>query len=318
MKPAPPVIKIGSRVIMGNMTDIICALCGEKQQVKMLYPATLKEEEISGKTYSARRLPDKIHYRIVKCEKCSLVFSSPILSPEKMSLLYGESTCNYKDQIQYLIKTYFKLVEHIKSDLPKNPKVLEVGCGNGFFLKALTDLNFTKNVFGVEPSSKMVLEANSALRNRIRVNIFKPDLFPKNSFDLILCFHTLDHMFDPNEFVQGAYAMLKKNGYAIVVVHDTEGLSVKLFGEKSAIFDVEHIYLFNKKTLRDIFERNRFKVLKVFSLVNNYPLNYWVRMSGFPNLVKKYVGFFLNLLRAGTKVVSIPAGNIAIIAKKNL
>ena len=300
------------------MTDIICALCGEKQQVKTLYPATFKEEEVSGKTYSARRLPDKIHYRIVKCEKCSLVFSSPILSPEKMSLLYGDSACNYEDQIPHLIKTYFKLMEQIKNNLPKNPKVLEVGCGNGFFLKALTDLNFTKNAFGVEPSSKMVLEADPNLRGKIKVNIFKPDLFPKNNFDLILCFHTLDHMHDPNEFIRGAYAMLKKNGYAIVVVHDTEGLSVKLFGEKSAIFDVEHIYLFNKKTLRDIFEINRFKVQNVFSLVNNYPLNYWVRMSGFPNFVKKYVASFLNLLGVGTKVVSIPAGNIAIIAKKNL
>jgi len=301
---------------MGDMTDIICALCGEKQQVKILYPATLKEEKISGKTYSARRLPDKIHYRIVKCGKCSLVFSSPILSPRKMSLLYGESSCNYKDQIPYLIKTYFKLVKQIENDLPKNPKVLEVGCGNGFFLKALTDLDFTKNVFGIEPSFKMLLEADSALRNKIKTNVFKPDLFPKNTFDLILCFHTLDHMYDPNEFIRETYAMLKKDGYVIIVVHDTEGLSVKLFGEKSAIFDIEHIYLFNKKTLGDIFERNRFKVLKVFNLVNNYSLNYWIRMSGFPNFVKKYTTSILDVLGIGKKGVSIPAGNIALIAKK--
>lgn len=233
-----------------------------------------------------------------------------------MSLLYGESECNYKDQIPYLIKTYFKLVEQIKNDLPKNPKVLEIGCGNGFFLKALTDLNFTKNAFGVEPSSRMVSEADAVLRGKIKVNIFKPDLFPKNSFDLILCFHTLDHIYDPNEFVREAHTMLKKNGYVIVVVHDTEGLSVKLFGEKSAIFDVEHIYLFNKKTLGDIFKRNRFKVLRVFSLVNNYPLDYWVRMSGFPNFIKKYVNFAFNLLGIGRRAISIPAGNIALIAKK--
>jgi SAM-dependent methyltransferase len=301
---------------MGDMTDIICALCAEKQQVKILYPATFKEEEMSTKTYSARRIPDKIHYRIVKCKKCSLVFSSPILSPKKMSLLYGKSACNYKDQIPYLIKTYFKLVEQIKNDLPKNPKILEVGCGNGFFLKALSDINFTKNVFGIEPSSKMVLEADPVLRSKIKVNIFKPDLFPKDNFDLILCFHTLDHMFDPNEFVRGVYTMLKKNRYVIIVVHDTEGLSVRLFGEKSAIFDVEHIYLFSKKTLRDMFERNSFKVLKVFSLINNYPLNYWVRMSGFPNFVKKYVNSAFNVLGIGKKEVSIPAGNIALIAKK--
>jgi len=298
------------------MVDIICALCGQKQQIKILYPATFKEKRISSEVYSARRTPDKIHYRILKCERCSLVFSSPIFLLEELSKFYKESLCNYEDQIPYLIKTYFKIVKEIKKNLPKNPRVLEVGCGNGFFLKALVDLDFTKNVFGVEPSSKMVLEADLILQSKIKVNIFKSNLFPKNNFDLILCFHTLDHIFDPNEFIKGAYSMLKKNGYVIVVVHDTQGLSVKLFGERSAIFDVEHIYLFNKKTLRKIFERNSFKVVKVFNLVNSYPLNYWIQMSGFPRIVKKYTELIFKLLGIGKKETSISAGNIALIAKK--
>lgn len=299
------------------MIDIICAICRKKQQVKTLYPATFKENNVSKNTYSARRLPDKVHYKINKCLSCGLVFSSPIFSTKKLSEFYRESACNYKDQIPYLVKTYFKIIEQIKKDLPKNPKILEVGCGNGFFIKALVDLGLTKNVFGVEPSSKMVLEADSSVRNKIKVDIFKSNLFPKNSFDLILCFHTLDHMFDPKEFVTGAFSMLKKNGYVVVVVHDTEGLSVKIFGERSAIFDIEHIYLFNKKTLNLLFSRNKFNVVKVFNLVNNYPLKYWIAMSGFPLFFKKFAGFFVNLSGIGKISLSIPAGNIGIIAKKN-
>ena len=293
-------------------------MCAEKQQTKILYPATFKEKEISDKTYSARRSPDKIHYRILKCERCGLVFSSPIFPPEKLLKFYRKSKCNYRNQIPYLIKTYHKLVAEIKQDLPKNPKVLEVGCGNGFFLKALIDLNFTKNVFGVEPSSEMVLAAEPILKNKIKVNVFKSNLFPKNSFDLILCFHTLDHMSNPGEFIKGAHLMLKNNGYIIAVVHDTDGLSVKLFGEKSAIFDIEHIYLFNKKTLREIFTHNGFRVMSTANLVNRYPLNYWVQMSGFPHIFKKYINLFINTFKIGKKAISIPAGNIKIIAKKTM
>lgn len=298
------------------MVDIICALCGQKQQVKVLYPATFKEKDISKETYSARRIPDKIHYRILKCTRCSLVFSSPILTLKKMSAFYKKSRCSYEDQIPYLIKTYFRLINDIKKFLPENPKVLEVGCGNGFFMKALIDSGLTKNVFGVEPSKTMVSQADSSVKNKIKVNIFKPNLFPNNAFNLILCFHTLDHMVDPNQFIEGAKTILRKNGYIIIVAHDTEGLSVKLFGEKSAIFDVEHIYLFNNKTLRKIFARNGFKVVKVFNLVNSYPLNYWMQMSGFPPIVKKYAKFVFNILRIGKREVSISAGNIALIAKK--
>ena len=302
---------------MGNMIDIICALCGEKQQIKTLYPSTFNEKMISKSTYSARRFPDKIHYRIVKCQNCSLVFSSPVLPPGKISMLYKESVCNYKEQIPYLIKTYLNIIKKIKSDIAENPKVLEVGCGNGFFIKALLDCGLTKEVFGVEPGSKMVLHADEGVRSRIKVNFFKQNLFPKSTFDLILCFHVLDHMIDPNEFIRGAQALLKKNGYIIVVVHDTEGLSVKLFQEKSVIFDIEHIYLFNRKTLSKIFLRNKFKVVQIFNLINSYPLDYWIKMSGFPSFIKKSSKFITTIFGINKKSISIPAGNIGIIAKKS-
>ena len=302
---------------MGNMIDIICALCGEKQQIKTLYPSTFNEKMVSKSTYSARRFPDKIHYRIVKCQNCSLVFSSPVLPPGKILMLYKESVCNYKEQIPYLIKTYLNIIKKIKSDIAENPKVLEVGCGNGFFLKALLDCGLTKEVFGVEPGSKMVLHADEEVRSRIKVNFFKQNLFPKSTFDLILCFHVLDHMIDPNEFIRGAQALLKKNGYIIVVVHDTEGLSVKLFQEKSAIFDIEHIYLFNRKTLSKIFLRNKFKVVQIFNLINSYPLDYWIKMSGFPSFIKKSSKFITTIFGINKKSISIPAGNIGIIAKKS-
>lgn len=216
----------------------------------------------------------------------------------------------------YLVKTYFKIIKQIKKNLSNNPKVLEVGCGDGFFLKALVDLGFTKNVFGVEPSSKIVLEANSFIKSKIKVDVFRSSLFPKNNFDLILCFHTLDHMFDPREFVESAYSMLKKNGYVIVVVHDTDGLSVKLFGERSAIFDIEHIYLFNKKTLNLLFSRNKFKIVETFNLINNFPLNYWIEMSGFPFIIRKTANYIFKTIGLNKMAISIPAGNIAIIAKK--
>lgn len=286
------------------------------QQIKTIYPATFKENYLSRNTYSARRIPDKVHYKINKCLRCGLVFSSPIISSEKISSFYKVSLCNYEDQIPYLNKTYFNIIKKIKSDLPKKPKVLEVGCGNGFFLKALKEKGFTKKVFGVEPSSKMVSSASADLRKKIKIDFFKHGLFPKETFDIILCFHTLDHMIDPNEFIMGAHSLLKENGYVVTVVHDTGSLSVKIFGENSPIFDIEHIYLFNKKTLRKIFARNSFEVIKVFNLVNSYPLNYWIEMSGFPYVVKKFVSVIVSWLGIAKISFSIPAGNIGIIAKK--
>src|SRR4030042_6820076 len=119
------------------MIEMICLLCRNNQNTRELYQATFREADLNRKTYSARRLPDKVHYRIVKCHRCGSVFSDPILPPEKIAGLYSTSECNYSEQLTYITNTYTDLFEKVRQLLPLNPKVLEVGCGNGFFLQAL-------------------------------------------------------------------------------------------------------------------------------------------------------------------------------------
>ncbi len=230
-------------------------------------------------------------------------------------MLYKKSTCSYEEQIPFLTKTYFKLYDAIASYLPKNPRILEIGCGNGFFLDKLYQKGII-DVFGVEPAKDMVLRAPTRIRNNITNDIFKKNQFPKNTFDIVCSFHTLDHVTDPNMFVSEVSQVVKRGGSVLFVVHDTNGLSVKLFGEKSPIFDIEHIFLFNKKTLTRLCTNNGFSTTNVFSVVNTYPLSYWIHMSPFPAKLKHPLLQFLHNYKRIDISVPIPAGNIAIIARK--
>lgn len=293
----------------------LCALCGKNQDIRELYPATFDIKKISNKTYYARRLPDNIHYRIVRCSRCGLVFSSPILPPSQITKLYRRSICTYDEQIPFVTKTYLDLFFRIRRYLPKQLKVLEVGCGSGFFLKALQRKSI-HNVWGVEPGKQMVEEAPERLRHRITNDVFKKQQFARDTFDAVCCFHTLDHMTDPNMFAKEAYNILKPGGFVLVVVHDTDGLSVKLFGERSPIFDIEHIYLFNKQTLRQLFLKHGFASVNVSDLTNTYPLSYWFRMSGLPASVKSIGQNILRVLGLAGTPFSFPGGNIALIAQK--
>lgn len=191
--------------------------------------------------------------------------------------------------------------------LSPNPEVLEIGCGNGYFLRALQDIGIS-DVYGIEPGKDMVAEAPPRLRDRIIVDVFKKDQFPDNSFDLICCFHTLDHVVAPLELAKTSFSLLKSGGVIIVVTHDTDGLSVKLFGQRSPIFDIEHIYLFNKKTIFSLFERAKFSIVKVSNLVNTYPLSYWIRMSG--------LGLPISWLPIDPPI-SLAGGNLVLVARKS-
>ncbi|OGE30364.1 hypothetical protein A2631_01150 [Candidatus Daviesbacteria bacterium RIFCSPHIGHO2_01_FULL_44_29] len=297
------------------MKNINCCLCKTNKFSQVLFPATFKKEDLSGGIYSARRIPDRIHYQIMKCRRCGLIYSSPIIDIQKIAKFYRESVCSYAEQIPYLIKTYFKLFVDIKSGLPKNPKVLEIGCGNGFFLEELKKAGLTR-LFGVEPSKEMTKQTSQSIKQNIKTALFIKDLFPQGSFDLICCFHTLDHVVDPNTFIQDTQELLKQGGKALFVVHNTKGLSVQLFGEKSAIFDIEHIYLFDKKTLRAVFTQNGFQVEEVFEVVNSYPLYYWIRMAGIPKFLRAWGSKLLKITGLENLTLNLAAGNIGILARK--
>ena len=109
---------------------------------------------------------------------------------------------------------------------------------------------------------------------------------------------------------------LAKNGKAIFIVHDTNALSAKIFGEKSPIFDVEHIYLFNKNTLSKIFKKNGFKVEKITDLTNTFPLHYWIKMAGISPYLKKFIILVIDFFNIQNLEVSFKGGNIYIVVNK--
>lgn len=298
------------------MLLINCAICDRKQKLVELYPQTINYEKVNEESFSARRTPDRMHYRLVKCTNCGLIFSSPILERDKIDKFYQGSLFFYSDETKYLGKTYlYYLKQALKGRNKKNLKLLDIGCGNGFFLEEVKKFGI-KSVCGIEPSKAAVEKAAKDIKRNIKVDILKPKLFKKNSFDIICCFHTLDHITNPNLFLKICFQLLKKGGIMLFIVHNSNGLSVKLFGEKSAIFDVEHIYLFNPKSLHKIFSRNGFKIVEIFNVINKYSVNYWLKMVPLPNLVKLTLLKIFNVTKLGKVPFSISPGNIGIVAER--
>lgn len=297
------------------MNGIQCALCKSKQDVVVVYPASFEKKLISSDTFSARRTPDTRHYRIVRCKRCNLIFSSPIFPVRFIDKLYQKSTCTYAQQIPFAGHTYIKLFDTYIHALPQKPKILEVGCGNGFFLTLLREKGIP-NVWGIEPGRNMIKESPFWLKKRIKIDVFKKNQFPSQSFDVICSFHVLDHLTDPNLFVSESFRLLKPGGHILTVVHDAQGLSVRLFGEKSPIFDIEHIFLFDKNTLATLFKNHGFPSPLVFPVVNTYPLSYWLKMSGVPKSLKTIGERILNVLGLSTAALSFAGGNIGLVAQK--
>lgn len=298
------------------MQYIKCVICGNNENTKLLYQEQIIESKIDEKLYSARRMPDRMHFRFVECLNCGLIFSNPIFNASKINLLYKKSSFTYRKETVYLGKTYINLLKRfLKKKVLTKLKLLEIGCGNGFFLKEALQIGF-KDVYGIEPGKQTVDLAPSNIKKKITINIFKENLFKNNSFDVICSFHTLDHVVNPNIFLQLSRKLLKKEGVVFFIVHNTDGLLTKLLGERSPIFDIEHIYLFNSKNINRLLLNNGFRDTKVFNVNNTYPLRYWLHLFPAPVIFKKFLLERILPMRIGSIPLTISAGNIGIFAKK--
>jgi len=297
---------------MNSLIEIKCLLCGSNDNTQVKYEQNFNLEDLNSKIFSARRTTEHYHYRILECRACGMVFSSPILPFEIISKLYIDSKQNYDNETSYISESYIRYVKENNLLFNEKNAALEIGCGNGFFLSELKKFGY-KKVYGVEPSREAVSKSGDMKQN-IFNGFFENTIYEENSFDLITCFQTLDHFMNPLDTLERIFRLLKKGGIVYFIVHDEKGVQAKLFGEKSPIYDVEHIYLFNKETLETLVKKAGFNVLRVFDVKNTYPLSYWTRMTPLP--FKKQLSAFLNLIGLSKKEVSIYAGNIGIFIQK--
>lgn len=289
-----------------------CALC-DNDNSTLLYKANFSLKNLNRQIFSARRIPDKIHYRIVKCNTCSLVYSNPILDAKEIVKLYQRSNYTYQDYEDDLIKTYGFYLNKFRYLLPRHPKMLEIGCGNGFFLRFAKAQGL--KVWGVEPGVQTVRKAHQDIRKKIIIDVFKANQFKPATFDVICLFQVLDHIANPNDFLATCRNILKKNGLVICINHDVSSFSARILGESSPIFDIEHTYLYSKKTLAAIFKKNGYQVKEVFSVKNTYPLAYWLRMFPLQYYIKKIIHSLLSALNLSDTRLSLEAGNIGILAQ---
>ncbi|OGK56695.1 hypothetical protein A3J15_03925 [Candidatus Roizmanbacteria bacterium RIFCSPLOWO2_02_FULL_38_10] len=297
-----------------KMIEQVCAIC-HKNDFDILYGANFDDSDINNSVFSARRLPDRIHYRIVKCRICQLTYSNPILDIKTLEKLYKRSDVTYDTHTVNLKRTYGYYLKLLEKYGVKKGNLLEIGCGNGFFLEEALSQGY-KNVYGVEPGTASVKKARSDVRSNIKVDLFRPKLYPADFFDVCCCFQTLDHVTNPNELISECFRILKKKGLVLFYNHDVGFWLNRILGERSPIIDIEHTYLYDKKTFKTIFTRHAFEVKAVGHAFNYHNLNHWLKMTPLPTSMKKMLSLLLERFRFGRITIKLSAGNQYLIAQK--
>ena len=87
-----------------------------------------------------------------------------------------------------------KMAKHYK--IKKNFKILDVGCGKGFFLCDFKKMFPNINTFGIDVSKYAVKKAPKLIKDNLIVGNAKKLPWPDNYFDIAFSFNTLHNLYN--------------------------------------------------------------------------------------------------------------------------
>ena len=252
---------------------------------------------------------------MIDCPSCDLLYASPIPRLDALATAYQSADYDSAIEAKYAARSYARILRGFLGRLPDRAGALDIGAGDGAFLRQLLTLGFS-GVVGVEPSEAPIAAAHATVHPLLRRGLFSAGDFQQGSFSLITCFQTLEHLYDPLQMCREAFGLLKPRGAVFLIFHNRRALSAKLLGLRSPIFDIEHLQLFSRQSARFLLEACGFRSVQLKGLCNCYPLSYWLRLFPLPRSLKKATLAVAETTRIGLMPISLPAGNLAAIGFK--
>jgi len=205
------------------------------------------------------------------CPECKLEIFLPqiIGTPEFYSELSRQETLHYYEEDKW------EFGEALK-DLDRDASVIEMGCGSGSFLKKIKP--FVSEVCGIEPNPHAFQVAQG---NGLKVFGTAEDISElKGHFDSAFCFHVLEHVADPTEFLKSISLLVKPGGRIGISVPNQDG-PVKFINPCIQNMPPHHATRWHRRTFRFLAEKSGLKIKRMIcepltSRSHYYYSTYWV------------------------------------------
>ncbi len=184
------------------------------------------------------------HVKIYKCVETGYRFYFPLH-------ITGKS--NLYEQLQRLTDEYYQIrLEHktAKTFLSIDDSVLEIGCGNGFFLEDIQHL--CRDCTGLEFNDCAIRDAKTKKLNVLDESIYEHAKNNFEKYDIVCSFQVLEHIAEAGDFIQATLDCLKTGGKMIIGVPNNNPYLYKYDKYHTLNLPPHHIGLWNLESLNNI------------------------------------------------------------------
>lgn len=240
-------------------------------------------------------------FQLSKCIQCGFIFTNPVPAQDSIGKYYAsEQYISHTDtkkglinKLYHWVRSYtlskkIKLLNKVNHNNSK--KLLDIGCGTGYFLEHALEKNWS--VEGYEPDETARNIANKKLNNKVANSL---STIIETEFDIITLWHVLEHVHELNATIEIIKSKLFATGKVIIAVPNIESWDSRYYAEKWAALDVpRHLYHFSKSSITQLFKKHGFILEQTKGMIFD---SYYVSMMS-----EKYKNndslTFLGLLKA--------------------
>ncbi len=234
-------------------------------------------------------------WRFVQCRSCQHVWLNPRPAVAELGVVYPPTYYAYNyDTINLLARKAKEMLDRRKiakivGHCPKAPKsYLDVGCGDGRFLRVMEQLGVPRSgLYGLELDKRVV----ERLRGQGYSGVFcerAEDVgsLPEGGIDLVTMFHVIEHVDNPGTVIGRVCGWLSPGGVFALETPNLDSLDARLFRRTywGGYHIPRHWNLFTPAAISRLLKDNGLEVLAtVFQTGHSfwmYSLHHAVRYEG--------------------------------------
>ena len=227
------------------------------------------------KADNKKNIFEKYSFKFQICKNCETIFMSPRPTQKIMDSYYQNSE-NYKFWAENIFpksesirknsihKLWIRrIISYIKKYNLSHKSIIEVGSGYGTFGDLTITSKFFREYVGIEPTPELSKVCRN--RNLKIINKKVEDVNLNKKFDVAVSFEVIEHIFNPELFLQKIGTFLKKKGCLFLSCPNGKGFDIEILREQSQSVDSEHVNLFNPNSIELLLNTNNFDVLEIFT-----------------------------------------------------
>ena len=209
-----------------------------------------------------------LYAELVRCEECNFITAANLDVTESFSDLYkedyfsGDEYADYFGDKKVIQKNLRKWLKVVHGYVPGG-SLVEVGSAYGFFLQ-LAQEDF--DVVGYEVDAEVVEASRLIVKGDVRTADFLTDnQTPDESVDAVVMWDVIEHLAEPDRFVERAAQILRPGGYIFMTTGDIDAwLPRRQRAGWRLIHPPTHLQYFSANTMKRLLERWDFEVVQIF------------------------------------------------------